>query len=235
MPKQEQQPTNEKGEPICGAKNKSTVNKRGKPRKNIYCHRRPMANGRCMRHGGKSTGAKNSIGYYRKKMLEGDSEALDLEDPMDLTGEIGMVRTLLTRMVDNPLRAYCADCRQWVIVDVECPNKEYNNQQRKEENKRPVDHHVTVKDNDYGDMVKATKLLSDIAKNHKEIQRGKEVHIKIEILNFVVNQIVLAYEDAEKLSDPTARRRVFIEGVERLLIDTAQGEIAERATTAAKR
>lgn len=234
MTKQEPR-TNSAGKLICGAKNKSKVNKKGKPRTNTLCQRAPMANGRCMMHGGKATGPKNSIAYYRKHLLSEDSEALDIDNPMDLTGDIGLVRTLLKRMADNPLRAYCQDCRQWVFVDIECPNKKYNNERRKEDEKKPLPHHVSVKDNDYSDMVKATKLLSDIAKNHKEIQRGKEVTVRIEILNFVINKVVEAYEQANPLPDPELRRRTFIEAVDRLLIDTAQGEVVERAASAANR
>lgn len=219
---------------ICGAKTKSRRKADGTTRKNAVCNRSPMPNGRCYIHGGKSTGPKNSIAYYRKTLLGDDQESLDIDNPMDLLGEIGLVRTLLKRMADNPLKAFCQDCRQWVFVNIECPNKEYNNTKRKEENKRPVDHHVTVKDNDYGDMVKATKLLSDIAKNHKEIQRGKEITIRVEILNLVITKVVEAYEQANQIADPAVRRRTFVESVDRLLLDTTQIASSERVPSAAK-
>lgn len=212
----------ENGKEICGAKVKSKFNKRGKVRTNTICHRRPMANGRCYMHGGKSTGPKNSIAYYKKTLLSKDTEALDIENPMDLVGDIGLVRTLLTRMADNPLKAYCQDCRQWVTVNIECPNKECDNAKRAKDGKRPVSHFVSVKDNDYSDMVKATKLLSDIVKNHKEIQQGKEITIRIEILNLIVNRVVEAYERANIIEDSAERRRVFIETVDRLLLDESK-------------
>lgn len=186
-------------------------------------------------HGGKSTGPKNSISYYRKTLLTDDNEALDIENPMDLLGDIGLVRTLLKRMADNPLLGYCFDCKQTVEVDPVCPHKEYDNERRQENEKGPLAHHVKIKSNDYGDMVKATKLLSDIVKNHKEIQRGKEVTVRIEILNFVITKVVEAYEQANPLPDPELRRRTFIEAVDRLLIDTAQGEVTERVGAATNR
>ena len=217
MAKQAQAYDEKSGKPICGAKNKSTVNKRGKPRKNLICHRTPMKNGRCPMHGGKSTGPKNSIGYYKKTLLGDDNEALKIQNPLDLLGDIALVRTLLTRMADNPLKAYCQDCRQWVIVNIECPNKEYNNEQRINDGKRAVQHHVSVKDNDYGDMVKATKLLSDVAKNHKEIQKGKEITLRVEIINVLVNRVIEAYNEANKFGDPSKRRTVFVERLEQLV------------------
>lgn len=195
-----------------------------------------MANGRCSVHGGKSTGPKDSIAYYKNKLLNAeDAAALDIENPMDLTGDIGLVRHLLAKMGDDPLKGYCLDCKRTVIVDVTCPNKEYDNEKRKDDGKRPLAHNVQIKGNDYSDMVKATKLLSDIVKNQKEIQRGKEVTIRIEILNFVVNQVVLAYEQADKIPDPKTRRRVFVEALDRLLVDTSSGEIAERVGGTANR
>lgn len=217
-----------KGREICGAKTKSKLKGDKKtPRTNTTCQRSPMANGRCHLHGGKSTGPKNSIAYYRKLLTENDQEALDIENPMDLVGEIGFVRQLLSKMMDDPLRAYCQDCRQWVHVDITCPNKEYNNKVRIGDGKRPLDHHVAVRDNDFSAAVKATKLLSEIAKNHKEIQKGKEVHVRIEIINLIVAKVIEAYEESDKLADPVKRRELFVGRLERLLLEQPTDGVVE--------
>jgi hypothetical protein len=225
----------DKGKEICGAKTKSRKKKDGSVRSNTKCHRAPMPNGRCALHGGKSTGPKNSIAYYRKTLLGENQDSLDIENPMDLIGELGLVRSLLTRMMDDPLKAYCQDCRQWVYVNIECPNKEYNNESRLADGKRALEHYVKVRDNDHSAVVKATKLLSDVAKNHKEIQRGKEVVIRIEILNLVISKVVEAYETANRLENPDDRRRVFVEAVDRLRVDTTQGEVAQRVQKTSER
>jgi len=224
------------GKEICGAKTKSKFKgDKVTPRTNKICHRSPMANGRCQVHGGKATGPKNSIAYYRKTLLGNDSESLDIENPMDLAGEVGLVRTLLKRMADDPLHAYCQDCRKEVYVEITCPHKDYDNRKRIEERKKPVDHYVSVKSNDYNDMVKATKLLSDIVKNYKEIERGKEVTIKIEIINFVITKVVEAYEKANSITDPAVRRRTFIEGVDRLLLESVEVADAGRVPATQER
>lgn len=210
---------NEKGNEICGAKTKSRKRRDGSVRQGTICRRAPMLNGRCHLHGGKSTGPKNSLAYWQRQVTDDHSAPLAIENPMDLVGELGLVRSLVNRMQDDPLRAYCRDCKQWVTVNIECPNKEYDNDKRRKDQRRPLDHFVKVRDNNYGDAVKATKLLSDIAKAQKEIQRGKEVTIRVEILNFMINKVVEAYEAANIVEDPDARRILFIEGVERLLIE----------------
>lgn len=217
-----------KGREICGAKTKSKIKGDKKtPRTNKVCNRSPMANGRCHLHGGKSTGPKNSIAYYRKIIREEEQGALDIENPMDLVGELGFVRQLLTKMMDDPLKAYCQDCRQWVHVDITCPNKEYQNKVRLGDGKRPLNHHVAVKDNDFSSVVKATKLLSDIAKNHKEIQKGKEITVRVEIINLIVAKVIEAYEESDKLADPGKRRELFVNRLERLILEPAQTGLAQ--------
>jgi len=216
---------NKKGNPICGAKNKSTVNKKGVARKYKVCHRAPMANGRCRTHGGASTGPKNSLAYWKKTLTdEKDQMALDLENPLDLLGEIGMVRTMLSRMQDDPLKAYCFDCKQWVYVEVKCPNKEHDDKVRRSDGKKTLDHHVKVRDNDFSKVILASKQLSEIAKNHKEILKGKEVTIRIETINLLIARIVMAYETADKLKDPNERRKTFIEGVSSFVVEGAEFE-----------
>lgn len=153
---------------------------------------------------------------------------------MDLTGEIGLVRNLLTQMFESPLRVYCFGCKQYVEAEVSCPNEELDNDNRAARGQAPVNHTVKVRDNDHSEMVKATKLLSDIVKNHKEIQKGKEVTIRIEILNLVITKVVEAYEKANTISDTETRRRIFVESLDRLLLNTAQGPIAERVASSAK-
>ena len=216
------------GKQICGAKTKSRVTKKGKKRTNKICKRSPMKNNRCHLHGGKSTGPKNSIAYYRKILKDENNEVYDIENPIDLAGELGFVRQLLTKMLEDPLRTFCQDCSKWVTAEVSCPNKEYANQRRSSNGKSQQNHHVFVRDNDHSTLIKSTKLLSDIAKNHKEIQKGKEITLKIEVINFVVNRIVEAYELAEQRKEPNERRRVFVENVERLIVDANAGEVAER-------
>lgn len=192
-----------------------------------------MANGRCPLHGGKSTGPKNSVAYYKGQVLEkqgstGLADALGLENPLDLTGEIGLVRNLITQMMDDPLRAYCTTCKSWEQVLIACPNEEHMNADREADGKPPQGHYVKVRDNDFSKMVLATKQLSEVAKNHKEILKGKEITVRVEVLNLVILKIVEAYEQADKLTDPEARRRKFVEGVDRLLIETTSGEAFER-------
>lgn len=226
----------DKGREICGAKTKSRKKKDGTLRKNTICHKSPVKEkGRCRLHGGASTGPKNSLAYWGKILEDEFSDVLKIDNPLDLVGEIALVRSLVSRMQDDPLKAYCQDCRQWVHVEVECPNKKYQNEARKEEGKRIQSHFVKVRDNNFGDAVKATKLLSDIAKSHKEIQKGKEVHIKIEILNVIINRVVDAFETSNIIEDPYERRVKFVERIEGLLDDTSSGEIAERVSHAERR
>lgn len=231
---------NDKGREICGAKLKNLKKKDGTVKKNRVCQKSPLVTlGRCHVHGGKSTGPKNSVAYYKKTVLEKEGattlgDALGLENPLDLTGEIGLVRNLLTQMMDDPLKVYCSSCKMWVTADVYCPNEEDDNEKRRSDGKPEIDHHVKVRDNDFGKMILATKQLSEVAKNHKEIQKGKEITVRVEVLNLVIMKVVQAYEEADKLSDPTARRRKFVEGVDRLLIEgtelgAAQGARAGQA------
>lgn len=191
---------------ICGAKKKN-----GKPG---VCKRSPMPNGRCHIHGGKSTGPKNSLAYYRRTAGV-DEAAADIEKPMDLLGELAFIRTLLMKMKQDPLKAYCQDCKQWVYVNIECPNKEHD--------EKGKEHFVSVKDNDYSKIISATKLLGDVAKAHKEIQQAKQVSINIEVINILVMKVIEAYGATDTISDPEQRKVEFVGRIKRLLI-TANGE-----------
>lgn len=222
---------NEDGKRICGAR----VKAKSKAGPGRICQRAAMHNGKCYLHGGKSPGPKNSVAYYKKQVLEAPggtrlSDALGMINPLDLTGEIGLVRTLLTQMMDDPLKAYCQSCKKDVVVDITCPNEAHDNAMRAEKGKGPISHYVRVKDNDFSKMVTATKQLSEVVKNHKEIQKGKEITIRIEVLNLMVIKIVEAYEQADRIADPVARKRKFIEGVDRLLLEPATSEALERGT-----
>lgn len=215
----------ENDKPICGAKLK------GKKKGGI-CKRSPMKNGRCHIHGGKSTGPKNSAAYYQKQVLEVPGgtrleEALNLTNPLDLTGELGFVRNLLVQMQDDPLKAYCTTCKQWVVVDISCPREEEMNENRINDGKAPQDHYVHVRDNDFSKVVTATKHLSEIAKNQKEIQKGKEITVRVEILNLLVAKVVEAYEEADKLGDSNQRRLVFVERLEQLVLNQSTAGVIE--------
>ena len=219
---------NEDGKRICGAKVKS----RGRKNSGKICQRAPLANGKCHLHGGRSTGPKNSVAFYKKQVLEAPGgtrldDALGLINPLDLTGEIGLVRTLLTQMMDDPLKGYCQSCKREVVVEVKCPNEDFDNSMRAEKGKGPVKHFVKIKDNDYSKMILATKQLSEVVKNHKEIQKGKEITVRIEVLNLVVMKVVEAYEQANNIADPEQRKLKFVEGVERLLIEPTSNEAIE--------
>lgn len=224
---------NEKGNRICGARVKS----RGRSGSGKLCQRAAQANGKCYLHGGRSTGPKNSVAYYKKQVLEAPGgtrldDALGLINPLDLTGEIGLVRTLLTQMMDDPLKAYCQSCKREVVVDITCPNEAHDNAMRAEKGRGPTTHFVRVRDNDFSKMITATKQLSEVVKNHKEIQRGKEITIRIEVLNLMVMKIVEAYEQADRITEPNARRRKFVEGVDRLLLENLTREDAGRGIEA---
>lgn len=203
---------------ICGAKLK------GK-RKGV-CRRAPMPNGRCHIHGGKSTGPKNSLAYYRKTLGVSD-EAADIEKPMDLTGELAFIRTLLMKMQQNPLKAYCVDCKQWVIVDIECPNKVHD--------EKGKEHFVSVKDNDYSKIISATKLLGDVAKAHKEIEQGKQVNINIEVINILVTKVIEAYGAADYIADPEQRKAHFVGSLQRLLVSPIQQPVSGEGTSNSKK
>lgn len=218
----------ENGKPICGAKLKS----RGRKGSGKLCRRSPMANGKCALHGGKSTGPKNSSAYYKKQVLEVPGgtrleDALGLANPLDLTGELGFVRSLLVQMQDDPLKAYCTTCKQWVTVDISCPREEEMNENRINDGKPAQDHYVHVRDNDFSKVVTATKHLSEIAKNQKEIQKGKEITVRVEILNLLVAKVVQAYEEADKIGDSNGRRTVFIERLEQLVLNQSTAGVIE--------
>ncbi len=208
----------DQGRRICGAKTKTRVRRNGEARKNTICHRWAMSNGRCLVHGGKSTGPKNSLGYYKKTVLAGKDDIADL-DPFDLHGEIALAREALEKFHDDPLQAFCLVCRKWVTVEAKCPSEEYDEKNRK--------HPVHPKNNDYSEYIKGLKVLSDISKNFKEIQRGKEVVIKVEILNFIVARVVQAYEEVNLIGDPDVRRRKFVEAIDALSFDSAESPVAE--------
>lgn len=222
------------GKAICGAKLKS----RGRKGSGKLCKRSPMANGKCALHGGKSTGPKNSAAYYKKQVLEVPGgtrleDALGLANPLDLTGELGFVRSLLVQMQDDPLKAYCTTCKQWVVVDISCPHEEEMNENRINDGKAPQDHYVHVRDNDFSKVVTATKHLSEIAKNQKEIQKGKEITVRVEILNLLVAKVIEAYEEADKLGDSNRRRVVFVERLEQLVLNQSTSGVIERESRAA--
>lgn len=214
----------EEGKRICGAKLKT---------KSGQCQRPPMKNGKCRMHGGKSTGPKNSAAYYLKQVLEAPDgtrlkDALELENPMDLTGEIGFVRKLLVEMEQDPLYCFCTSCRRWVEVVASCPHEEEMNEERINEGKPPQDHNVYPKNKDSSKLVQATKALSEIVKNHKEIQKGKEIHIRIEVLNLLVAKVIQAYEEADRIAQPEKRRDVFVGRLEGLLLSqSTSGVVAQ--------
>ena len=215
----------DKNKPICGAKLK------GK-KKGQKCKRPPMHNGRCHVHGGKSTGPKNSAAYYQKQVLEAPGgtrleEALGLANPLDLTGELGFVRNLLVQMQDDPLKAYCTTCKAWVVVEAKCPREDEMNENRINDGKPEQHHNVHVRDNDFGKIVQATKQLSEIAKNQKEIQKGKEITVRVEILNLLVAKVIEAYEEADKLQDSNTRRLTFVERLEQLVLNQSTSAVIE--------
>jgi len=170
-----------------------------------------MPNGRCHIHGGKSTGPKNSLAYYLKTAGV-DAAAAEIDQPMDLLGELAFIRTLLMKMKQDPLKAYCQDCKGWVYVNIECPNKAHD--------EKGKDHWVTVKDNDYSKIISATKLLGDVAKAHKEITSAKQLSINIEVINILVMKVIEAYGAADIIADPEQRKVEFVGRVKRLLIAT---------------
>lgn len=194
---------------ICGAKVKS----RGRSGSGKVCNRAPMSNGRCHLHGGKSTGPKNSLGYYKKQALI-SQEIADIQNPMDLLGEVALVRTLLQRMEADPLKVKCLECKDWVTAVIKCPHEDIDGTGK--------NHYVFAKDNDLSKIVGVTKMLSDIVKNHKEIQSGKEVVIRIEVLNFIVQRVITAYEDANIIPDPEQRRSLFVQSIEKLLVEPVE-------------
>lgn len=89
---------------VCGAKNR-----RGEP-----CRRAPMPNGRCSKHGGKSTGPPPIHGRYslihQQVLAEKVQHFLDDPAPGDLTAELALLRALLDDYVGRfgegiPMRA----------------------------------------------------------------------------------------------------------------------------------
>lgn len=215
----------ENDKPICGAKLK------GKKKGGI-CKRAPMKNGKCHIHGGKSTGPKNSAAYYKKQVIEApDStrleDALGLLNPLDLTGELAFVRNLLVQMQDDPLKAYCTTCKAWVVVEAKCSREDEMNELRINDGKPEQTHNVHVRDNDFSKVVAATKHLSEIAKNQKEIQKGKEITIRVEILNLLVAKVIEAYEEADKLQDSNTRRVTFVERLEQLVLNQSTSAVIE--------
>lgn len=223
------------GKQICGAKVK------GGTRKGQKCRRSPMKNGKCRLHGGLSTGPRNSAAFYLKQIIDVPGgtrlkDALNLENPLDLSGEIGLVRKLLSEMDQDPLMVYCTTCRRYVEVVASCPHEEEMNEQRINDGKNAVTHNVYPKNQDTAKMVQATKHLSEIVKNHKEIQKGKEIHIRIEVLNLLVAKVIQAYEEADRLAKPEDRREIFVGRLEQLLLSqSATGALANEHLTSAKR
>lgn len=142
-------------------------------------------------------------------------EAADIEKPMDLLGELAFIRTLLMKMNQDPLKAYCQDCKQWIRVEIECPNKKHDDKGK--------EHFVSVKDNDYSKIISATKLLGDVAKAHKEIQQAKQVSINIEVINILVMKVIDAYGATNLITDPEQRKVEFVGRIKRLL-NTSNGE-----------
>lgn len=214
--------------PICGAKLKS----RGRAGSGKKCKRAPMANGRCALHGGKSTGPKNSSAYYKKQVLEAPGgtrleDALGLVNPLDLTGELGFIRSLLVQMQEDPLKAYCTTCKAWVVVEAKCSREDEMNELRINDGKPEQHHNVHVRDNDFSKVVTATKHLSEVAKNQKEIQKGKEITVRVEILNLLVAKVIEAYEEADKLNDGNRRRTVFVDRLEQLVLNQSAAGVIE--------